>query len=91
MTLTPIMDGLERSGATGPEAEAVARMGFLEWVFAYPGTVTPHVVREALAEPAVRNAGSAAARAFVGVLEEAGHAVQMPQRGRRGRAARLVH
>lgn len=90
MSLTPIMDGLERSGATGAEAEAVARLGFLEWVFAHPGAVTARVVREALAEPAVQNAGSAAARAFVDVLEEARHAAPMA-RGRRGRAARLVH
>ncbi|WP_236544479.1 hypothetical protein [Roseovarius atlanticus] len=90
MSLTPIMDGLERSGATGDEAEAVARLGFLEWVFAHPGTVTARVVREALDEPAVQNADSAAAKAFVGVLEEARHAVRMT-RGRRGRAARLVH
>ncbi len=90
MSLTPIMDGLERSGATGAEAEAVARLGFLEWVFAYPGAVTARVVREALDEPAVQNAGSAAARAFVDVLEEARYAVPMARR-RRGRAARVMH
>ncbi|QFT80298.1 hypothetical protein FIU89_06715 [Roseovarius sp. THAF27] len=90
MSLTPIMNGLERSGATGAEAEAVARLGFLEWVFGYPGAVTAGVVREALAEPAVRNADSAAARAFARVLEEARHAAPMT-RGRRGRAARVVH
>ncbi|QFT93511.1 hypothetical protein FIU86_11720 [Roseovarius sp. THAF9] len=90
MNLTPIMDGLERSGATGAEAKAVARLGFLEWVFAYPGTVTAHAVREALAEPVMQNPGSAAARAFVDFLEEARYAVPMA-RGRRGRASRLVH
>ncbi|MGK7652437.1 hypothetical protein ACSQ76_08485 [Roseovarius sp. B08] len=90
MSLTPIMDGLERSGATGAEAEAIARLGFLEWVFAYPGAVTARVVHEALSEPAVQNAGSAAARAFVDVLEEAGQAAPMT-RWRRGRAGRMVH
>ncbi|MFN3209108.1 MAG: hypothetical protein ACE369_08930 [Roseovarius sp.] len=90
MTVTPIMDGLERSPATGAEAEAVARLGFLEWVFGYPGAVTAGVVREALGEPAVQNAGSAAAKAFVGVLEEARLSV-VAAPGRRGRTARRLH
>ena len=90
MSVTPIMDGLERSGATGAEAEAVARLGFLEWIFACPGAVTAREVREALAEPAVQNAGSAAARAFVEVLEEARQVIPVT-RGRRGRAGRVMH
>ena len=90
MSITLIMSGLERSGATGDAAQTAAKLGFLEWVFAYPGVVTARVVRDALDEPAVKNAGSAAARAFVDVLEEAQAATVMTP-VRRGRAARAVH
>lgn len=90
MSVKPIIAGLERSGATGADARDAARLGFLEWVFGYPGDVTARVVREALEEPEVRNADSAAAKAFVEVLEQARHAALMA-RGRRGRAARMVH
>ncbi|MEL7258009.1 MAG: hypothetical protein AAFN80_09225 [Pseudomonadota bacterium] len=90
MTVNRILDGLERSDATGPEAAAVARLGFLEWVFAHPGDVTPKVVGAALRDPSVQNPTSAAARAFVDVLREA-RDVPTSAPVRRGRQARLVH
>lgn len=90
MTVTHIVDGLERCDATGSEADAMARLGFLEWVFAHPGTVTGKVVRDALADPAVQNPSSDAARAFVGVLQEA-RCLDATSPARRGRHTRRVH
>ncbi|QYX58300.1 hypothetical protein K1T73_08045 [Roseovarius sp. SCSIO 43702] len=89
MTMTRILSGLEESETLGAEAEAMARLGFLEWALAAEGQVTPDTVRDALAHPAARHAESAAAQAFVGYLREAVQAASAP-RGRRGRA-RLVH
>lgn len=90
MSVTQIVDGLERSAATGAEADAMAKLGFLEWVFAHPGTVTAQAVRNALSEPAMQNPSSAAARAFVDVLREATDVSAMTP-VRRGRAARAIH
>ena len=88
MSVTHILDGLEHSEATGQEADCVARLGFLEWVFTAPGTITPQAARDALNSPAARNPGSDAARAFVGFLRQA---TQPVNRGgsRRGRQRRL--
>lgn len=88
MTVTRILNGLEKTPATGAEAERAARDGFLQWVVAAPGAATPQAARAALAAPAARNASSAAARTFVGFLEQASrtpcrHAA--PRRGGRGR------
>ncbi|WP_338550752.1 hypothetical protein [Roseovarius phycicola] len=90
MTVNRIVDGLERCDATGSEAAAMARLGFLEWVFAHPGDVTPKVVGAALRDPSVQNPTSAAARAFVEVLREA-RDVPMAPAARRGRQARVLH
>jgi len=81
---------LERSAATGAEADAMARLGFLEWVFAYPGAVTAQVVHKALSEPAMQNPTSDAARAFVDVVRQATDVTGVVPM-RRGRAARLIH
>ena len=89
MTATRILDGLERVTATGKEADSVARLGFLEWVFLQPGDATAKAAREALNCPAARNAGSAAARAFVDFLRQATLPVSRP--GRRGGRLRRVH
>ena len=72
MSAGRILSGLETSNATGAEAEAVARMGFLEWVFAEPDAVTARAARVALDCPEARNAVSPAAQAFVGFLKQAG-------------------
>ena len=85
MCVTRILDGLERSAATGPQADAVARMGFLEWAFDAPGAAGPMAAREALESPAAQNPVSPAARAFVGFLEAACVAVPPSPRGRRRR------
>ncbi|MEO1139650.1 MAG: hypothetical protein AAFW87_09350 [Pseudomonadota bacterium] len=90
MSVTQIVIGLERSNATGPEADAIAKLGFLEWVFAHPETVTVQVVRAALSEPSLQNPTSAAARAFADVLRQAMQVAGVTP-VRRGRAARLVH
>lgn len=84
MTLTRIIDALEESPAMGAQAQALARLGFLEWVFATPGPVTTDAAREALASDAAQGAQSAAARAFVDFLNAA--ALPCPAPMRRGRA-----
>ncbi|GAW36046.1 hypothetical protein RA2_03114 [Roseovarius sp. A-2] len=89
MSLIRILDALEDSPTVGTQAQVAARMGFLEWVFATPGPVTAQMVREALADPAAREAQSAAARAFVEYLEEACIS-GLGSPARRGRA-RMVH
>ncbi len=71
MALTRILEGLEANTATGAQALSDARRGFLEWVLAIPGPVTPQLARAALNEPAVHGAESDAARAFVECLQEA--------------------
>lgn len=71
MTVNQILTGLERSDATGQEADQVARLGFLEWAFTLPGEASAKAARAALDCPEARNADSAAARAFVGFLEQA--------------------
>lgn len=90
MTVHRIVDGLERSDATGCEADAIARLGFLEWVFAQPEVVTAKEVENALCDASVQNPTSAAARAFVEVLREAQHVPAIPAT-RRGRQARRLH
>lgn len=89
MTVTRIIVALEESPAAGAQACAAGRLGFLEWVFDTPGPVTAQMAREALAEPAAQAPKSAAARAFVGFLEEACASIgARPARRRRGQ---LVH
>ncbi|MDR9394402.1 hypothetical protein [Roseovarius sp. SYSU LYC5161] len=88
MNVTQILDGLESSAATGHEADTIARVGFLEWVFAYPRATTQQDARRALAEPAAQNACSAAARAFVKHLEQA-TGPGIARNGRRGRSRRM--
>jgi len=75
MSVSRILDGLEHSNATGREADKVARLGFLEWVFSSPDAATPQAVRNALNSAAARDPGSAAARAFVGFLRQAAQPV----------------
>jgi len=88
MTATRILSGLETLDLTGAEADAAARLGFLEWVFAMPGEATPQAAREALEAPEAQRAQSDAAQAFVAFLIEARHVMARP-RGRNGRARRL--
>ena len=88
MTANRILDGLESLTATGAEADSVARLGFLEWVFTLPTTVSARAAREALQSPAAQTPNSAAARAFVGYLEQATHPVAAARR-RGGRRLRL--
>ena len=71
MSATRILDGLERSTATGAEADTVARLGFLEWAFGLEGEATPNEARMALATPGAQRPGSAAACAFVSFLHQA--------------------
>lgn len=90
MTVHRILDGLERCDATGPEADAIARLGFLEWVFGYPEQITGQVVSQTLAQSCVQNPSSEAARAFVGQLREA-RSVSGSVPARRGRHQRRLH
>ena len=71
MTATRILNGLERSTATGDEADSMARLGFLEWAFGLECDATPGAARAALASAAAQRADSDAARAFVAFLNEA--------------------
>ncbi|SEK35449.1 hypothetical protein [Roseovarius nanhaiticus] len=90
MTVTQILKGLDRMDAVGADADAAARMGFLEWAFALPGAATPEAARAALdtaLDISPREAQSPAARAFVAFLSEA--TLHVPPPARRGRAARL--
>lgn len=87
MSLIRIIDALEDSPSHGAQAQALARLGFLEWVFAAPGPVTAAMAREALASPAARGAQSDAARAFLGYLHAACVPAVAP--ARRGRARLL--
>ncbi len=89
MSASQILNGLERSESTGSEADAVARMGFLEWAFAQEGAVTAADAREALESREAQTAVSDAARAFVGFLSEA--AMASTTVGRRRRSRPLVH
>lgn len=88
MTAARILEGLETLSLTGREADAAARMGFLEWVFASPGDVTPDILCAALSSPGAQNPESAAAQAFVGFLHEARRGLSGP-RCRQSRARRL--
>ena len=89
MTARRILDGLERSTATGAEADAVARLGFLEWAFGLEGDATAAEARAALASPQAQRPASAAACAFVSFLRQASVPVSRTA-ARRGRR-RLVH
>jgi len=88
MTAMKILRGLETNDATGPEANTVARLGFLEWAFLQTGSATPDAARAALRTIAMKAPNSEAACAFVGFLEEATRMVYRPVR-RRGRSQRL--
>ncbi len=85
MCVTRILDGLEACEAIGAEADAVARLGFLEWVFSEIGAVSATQARAALDCPAARNAASPAAQAFVGFLQQAGGPGAVSGAGRRRR------
>ena len=88
MTITRIIEGLNRSAATGAEAQTAARLGFLEWAFTGLEPATVEAAQAALRGTAVQDASSAAARAFVGYLRDATQPICQPAR-RRGRATRL--
>lgn len=88
MSVNRIIDGLEETDATGSDAVSLARLGFLEWIFADAGGATPKSARLALADPAAQNPSSPAARAFVGYLRAATHPYPGIA-GRRGRARRI--
>lgn len=88
MTASRILHGLERSSATGREADSMARLGFLEWVFTVEGAATPGAAKKALALAEAQRPESAAARAFVGFLRQATQSVPGAGR-RRGRRQRL--
>lgn len=87
MSATRILQGLERSPATGPEADTAARLGFLEWAFTGPEAITPEAAADALRLTRAQCPGSAAARAFVAYLEQA----TRPMTGARRRRARQLH
>lgn len=87
MSATQILNGLERSTATGEEADQVARLGFLEWAFGLEGEATPAEARAALASPAAQRPASAAACAFVTFLHQAAQPMARGFRRRR----RAVH
>jgi len=89
MTVTTILSGLEACDARGDEADAIARLGFLEWVFSAKGLVTPGAARLALKSSAAQNPESAAAQAFVGYLWEATRPALGPRHQRR--RARVCH
>ncbi|WP_246162150.1 hypothetical protein [Roseovarius faecimaris] len=80
MTTQRILTSLETLTLTGAEADAAARMGFLEWALAGPGDVTAATVSAALQLPEARNPESAAAQAFVGFLREARLGLTRPKR-----------
>ena len=87
MTAARILDGLERSEATGAEADNVARMGFLEWACGLEGEVTPAKAKAALDSAEAQGPESDAACAFVVFLRQA----TQPMMGgaRRGRRRAL--
>ena len=87
LSIFRILNGLEAMDASGGDAVAAARLGFLEWAFCAQGGGTPEAARDALGSDAVRNANSAAARVFVTYLKEATQSVTRPTRRRR----RLLH
>lgn len=71
MRVARIIEELEKSDATGREAQDAARLGFLAWVVAQPGLVTDQAIRDARAELDLCRVSSAAARAFAEVLPQA--------------------
>lgn len=83
MTIIRILTGLERSDATGCEADKLARLGFLEWAYTLPGGASVQAARIALDCPEARNPGSAAAQAFVSLLEQATRSICAVRRRRR--------
>lgn len=87
MIATRILQSLEALDLTGRDADAAARMGFLEWAFTDPDQITADKAALALTDPAAQTAESAAAQAFVGFLRDA--TSQMVPTRRRGRARRL--
>jgi len=88
-TVLRILQGLERSPATGDEAEGMARLGFLEWMFALEGASAARGhARAALQSDAAQAAESAAARAFVRFLQQATWALP-PAQVRKGRRRAL--
>jgi hypothetical protein len=87
MIATRILQGLERLDLTGSDADAAARMGFLEWAFMDPEEVTASKAAALLSAPEAQAAESAAAQAFVAFLRDASLPVSPQRRG--GRAGRL--
>ena len=85
MTISRILDGLERSTAAGVEADKAARMGFLQWALSDSAGATPQAARTALEALGPHCPSSPAAQAFVGFLEQATRTIA-PNR-RRGRKA----
>ncbi|WP_297772488.1 hypothetical protein [uncultured Roseovarius sp.] len=86
MTLVKIMDVLERSPATGAQAERAARMGFLQWACLADGPVTAEHARRALRCQVAKDAKSAAACAFVEILHQASrNSAPLPARRARAR------
>ena len=83
MMAIEILNGLERSTATGEAADSIARQGFLEWAFKLSGPAATAEARAALATPEARAPESAAACAFVRFLRQASRPVSRD--GRRGR------
>ncbi|SLN30182.1 hypothetical protein PEL8287_01400 [Roseovarius litorisediminis] len=70
MNISRILRDLEDVDASGPAAQAAARLGFLEWAFS-SAEATPQAACRALEDPATQKAQSAAAQAFVSYLHEA--------------------
>ncbi len=91
MSVVPIVEGLERSDATGREAQDAARLGFLEWLFMHQGMVTAGTIRAAQAELRARHVSSDAACAFAEVLQQAIPGLRQSAGRRRGRSARSMN
>lgn len=90
MSVVQIVEGLERSDATGRAAQDAARLGFLEWVFAHQGMVNAGTIRAAQAELRDCRVSSDAACAFAEVLRQAVPGLQSAGR-RGGRLARRMN
>ncbi len=88
MDVTQILNTLESSSLRGPEAQAAARRGFLEWALSQPGPATPEAARAAFHLVAGLGARSPASVQFLAFLEQAARPY-MGARGRRKRDQRL--
>ncbi|MBZ8119053.1 hypothetical protein KUD11_10380 [Roseovarius sp. LXJ103] len=88
MDVMQILNGLESSRLSGPDAQAAARRGFLEWALLQPGFATPEAARAAFDLGAGLDMRSPASVQFLAFLEQAARPC-MGVRGRRKRTHRV--